>query len=221
MAICVRRLIEETQLFTGKRVAFVASNNMPVTNTTSLTTIGNLYDVLTILFTNAQSDLKKGKPDLRRVRPSDEKLDAYFAYAKELFVHLRKNIKELDEFFSASDTERVVKKYRGSHGGNALFRPIGLEILARIVARLTKDMSLAQAVKTAAQLPRNLNEEPYEWLMWDSNKNTILNGNKVTLREVLLYMVGKNAKNYSWATLLERYRRETGDDSVDLPEQLI
>ena len=221
MAICVRRLIEETPLFSDKRVAFVASNNMPVTNTTSLTTIGNLYDVLTILFTTAHSNLKKRKPDLQRVRPSDEKLDEYFAYAKELFVQLRKNVKELDEFFSAGDTERVVKKYRGSHGGNALFRPIGLEILARIISRLTKNMSLAQAVKTAAQLPRGLNEEPYEWLMWDSNKNTILNGHKVTLREVLLYMVGENAKNYSVATLLERYRRETGADSAELPKQLV
>jgi len=114
----------------------------------------------------------------------------------------------------------VVKKYRGSHGGNALFRPIGLEIFARIIARLTKDMSLAKAVKLAASLPRNLDEEPFEWLMWDSNKKTILNGHKVTLREVLLYIVGKNAKNYSEATLLDRYRRETGDDAAKLPEKI-
>ena len=44
--------------------------------------------------------------------------------------------------------------------------------------------------------------------MWDSNNKTILNGHKVTLREVLLYMIGKNARNYSEANLLERYRRE-------------
>ncbi|HHJ14339.1 MAG TPA: DGQHR domain-containing protein [Gammaproteobacteria bacterium] len=221
MAICVRRLIEDTDLFSGKRIAFVASNNMPVTNLSSLTTIGNLYDVLTILFTNAKSDLKKTKADLQRVRPSDETLDAYFAYAKELFIQLRKHFRELDEFFSAKDTEQVVKKYRGSHGGNALFRPIGLEIFTRIIARLTKDMSLAQAVKLAARLPRGLDEEPFEWLMWDSNKKTILNGHKVTLREVLLYMLGRNTKNYSEATLLERYRRETGNEDAELPDRIV
>ena len=221
MAICVRRLIEDTDLFSGKRVAFVASNNMPVTNLSSLTTIGNLYDVLTILFTNAKSDLKKTKADLQRVRPSDEILDEYFAYAKELFIQLRKHFRELDEFFSAKDTEQVAKKYRGSHGGNALFRPIGLEIFTRIIARLTKDMSLAQAVKLAARLPRNLDEEPFEWLMWDSNKKTILNGHKVTLREVLLYMLGRNAKNYSEATLLERYKRETGNEDAELPDKIV
>lgn len=221
MAICVRRLIEDTRLFSGTRVAFVATNNMPVANTTSLTTIGNLYDVLTILFTNAQSDLKKPKADLQRVRPSDEILDDYFVYAKQLFVRAGKHFKELNEFFSARDTEPIVKKYRGSHGGNALFRPIGLEIFVRIIARLTKEMSLAQAVKLAAKMPRDLTEEPFQWLMWDPKKKTILNGHKVTLRELLLYMVGRNARKYSAETLLERYRRETGQDQVELPDRLV
>ena len=56
--------------------------------------------------------------------------------------------------------------------------------------------------------------------MWDSNKKTILNGHKVTLREVLLYMIGKNAKNYSERRLLERYRRETGNDKAKLPDKI-
>ena len=221
MAICVRRLIEETELFCGKRIAFVASNNMPVGNTTSLTTIGNLYDVFTVLFTNARFDLQARKPDLQRVRPSDEKLDAYFEYAQRLFVQMGNNFEEIGEFFSTEDTLRVVKKYRGRHGGNALFRPIGLEIFARIIARLTNDMNLAKSIKLASRLPRSLNEEPFEWLMWDSNKKTILNGHKVTLREVLLYMLGKNARNYSEAKLLERYRRETGCNDAELPEKLV
>lgn len=221
MAICVRRLIEETEMFGGKRIAFVASNNMPVGNTTSLTTIGNLYDVFAVLFTNAQSSLQTEKFKLQRVRPTDEKLNAYFAYARRLFIQLRKNFEELDEFFSVQDTVPVVKKYRGSHGGNALFRPLGLEVFTRIISRLTKDMSLAQSVKLTARLPRDLNVEPFEGLMWDSNSKTILDGHKVTLREVLLYMLGKNARNYQEATLLERYRRETGRSTAELPEKLV
>jgi len=92
MAICVRQLIEQTELFAGNRIAFVANNNMSTANTTSLTTIANLYDVLTIA---------------------------------------------LDEFFGAKNTKLVVKEYRGSHGGHVLFRPIGLEIMTRVIARLT------------------------------------------------------------------------------------
>lgn len=221
MAICVRRLIEQTELFDDKRIAFVASNNMPTTNTTGLTTIGNLYDVLTILFTNSSSDLRKPKADLQRVRPDDTTLDRYFKFAESYFVELGKNYKALNEFFKAGNTESVVKKYRGNHGGHVLFRPIGLEILTRVVARLTKDMELEKAVKLAAQLPNDLNEEPYQRLMWEPNKKIMLNGHKVTIREVLLFMVGKNAKNYSEAKLLERYQRETGDDNAGLPKKII
>lgn len=220
MAICVRRLIEQTDLFAGNRIAFVASNNMPTANTTSLTTIANLYDVLTILFTNAQSDLKKQKADFQRVRPDDETLDKFFKFAESYFLQLRKNFKALDEFFSAKNTEPVVKKYRGNHGGHVLFRPIGLEIMTRVIARFTKDMSLARAAKLAAELPDNLNEEPFQRLMWEPNKKIMLNGHKVTIREILLYMVGMNAKNYTEATLLERYRRETGDDTAELPAKI-
>ena len=221
MAICVRRLIERTELFSGRNIAAVASNNMPASNTTSLTTIGNLYDVLTILFTNARSSLQARRPDLQRIRPSDEKLDEYFIFAQDLFTHLRGSFEELETFFSAQDTISVVQEYRGAHGGKALFRPLGLELFTRIIARLTKDMSLEKAVEMAALLPRNLDQPPLEWLMWDSNKNTIINGHKVTLREVLLYMLGKNAKNYSEGTLLERYRRDTGLESAELPKKLV
>ena len=221
MAICVRHLLEQTDLFARNRIAFVASNNMPTANTTSLTTIGNLYDVLTILFTRAQSDLKKQKTDLQRVRPDAQTLEKYFIYSRNYFIQLRKHYRALNEFFGASNTEPVVRKYRGNHGGHVLFRPIGLEIITRVVARFTRDMSISQAIKLAAKLPTSLNEEPYERLMWDPSRKTMLNGHKVTIREVLLYMVRKNAKNYSQATLLKRYQRETGSDAADLPGTII
>lgn len=219
MAICVRRLIETTPLFSGKRIAFVASNNMPKTNIQSLTTIGNLYDILTIFFTSSKHELKKAKSDLQRARPGDEELNLYFEYARTIFYELRKNFSELDEFFDAEATEKVVSRHRGSHGGNALYRPIGLEIFSRIISSLTKDNTLAKAVSLAARLPRNLSEAPYVGLMWEPNTATISNSHKVTLREILLYML--DASKYSDAKLLERYRRETGDDNICLPEKVV
>ena len=215
MAICVRRLIEETDLFSGNRIAFVASNNMPVTNVSSLTTIGNLYDILTILFTSTESSLKKPRGDLQRVRPDDDKLDLYFKFSKDFFAQLSENLDELNKFFAANNTVKVVKRHRGNHGGSALFRPIGLEIFTQIVGRLTKDMPLTDAIKLAAKLPRKLNEAPYEGLMWNVSTKTILNSHKVTLREILLYMVG--ASKMSAKDLVTRYRKEIGDQRAELP----
>lgn len=220
MAICVRKLIEETELFSGARIATVASNNMPVSNTTSLTTIGNLYDVLLILFTQSSWDLKGPKSDLSRARPDDKVLKRFFDYALGYFELLRENCAELRSFFAASDTESIVRKHRGSHGGKMTFRPIGLEILTRVVARLTKEMPLKEAVVLTAELPRDLTSPPYEGLMWEVGKKTISNAHKATLREVLLYMLGDYAK-WKQETLLERYRRETGEDTISLPKRVV
>lgn len=60
---------------------------------------------------------------------------------------------------------------------------------------------------------------PYVGLMWEPNTATISNSHKVTLREILLYML--DASKYSHAKLLERYRRETGDDNTCLPEKVV
>jgi len=216
MALSVRWLIEETKYFNGDRVAFVASNNMSSKNTKSLTTIGALYDVLEVLFSSATTDLKQSKADLKRARPVDDELHRYFDLAKRYFEGLAKQFKPLDEFFRAKETEAVVLKHRGGHGGNVLFRPIGLKIITEVVARLTKDMSLDDAIKTCGKLPGNLTDAPYEGLMWNSSTQRISNSSSVTLRELLLFMLGSS--KMSEKTLLERYRRETGDETIELPD---
>ena len=170
MAICVRRLIERTTLFRGERIAFVAGNNVPVRNTTSLTTIGNLYDVLGILFAESTHDLKLRKTFLQKLRPNEKELEGYFEYALHFFERLRNHVEELDEFFSASDTRHVVERFRGSHGGSAMFRPIGLDVFTRVIARLTTDKSLSQSIRAVSRLPRSLNEPPFEGLMVESDQ---------------------------------------------------
>ena len=215
MAICVRRLIEETVLFKGERIAFVASNNMPTSNSTSLTTIGSLYDLLKIIFTKTRFDLKTPKPKLQNERPSDKALNAYFKYAKEFFKLLEKHFFELGEFFASEDTKDTVLRYRGSHGGSALFRPIGLDIFVQIIAMLNSDYPLAKAVRLAAKLPHMLSEPPFAGLMWNTSTNTIVNSNRVILREVLLYMLGRS--KLSDDDLTERYRKAIGNGEASLP----
>jgi DNA sulfur modification protein DndB len=219
MAISIRWLIEEERFFTGDKLAFVASNNMPVANSVSLTTIGNLYDVLSILFSETKWEFRKKKSELQRVRPTDECLTSYFQLATEYFSCMEKYFSETREFFKVVDTRPVVTKYRGSHGGSAMFRPIGLEIFTRIIAKLTNSMSLAAAVKLAARLPRDLDKAPFAGLLWDLSNRTISSAHKVTLRQTLLYMIGHS--EVSVQKLTERYRRETGNENARLPKPVV
>lgn len=218
MAISVRWLIEETELFSGERIAFVATNNLPPKNEASLTTIGNLYDLLLSLFTNSESELKAKKEDLQRARPKDEDLKKYFNFSKRYFQLLRANFSELDEFFSATKTQPIVQKYRNKNGGSVLFRPLGLEIFTNVILTLNKKMSLKKAVEAASKLPRELNQEPFLGTLWDDKKKAIIRPNKVLLRNILLYML--DSSKLSSDELLEKYRTETGWDDISLPDKV-
>jgi DNA sulfur modification protein DndB len=218
MAICVRRLIEESDYFNDNRVAFVASNNMPINNLTSITTIGNLYDILRILFTQVSTDLKASSAELQRGRPSDDRLDAYFELSKNFFLLMKLNFQELNSYFNAKNTESVVTRHRGAQIGSVLFRPVGLETFAKVIATLSSSMPLDMAVKTASRLPRSLTSAPYRGLMWDPNNETMINAHSVTVREVLLHMLGKS--RFKEESLLARYRKALGDNKARLPKKM-
>lgn len=220
MAICVRRLVETSDLFSGKRLAFVASNNMPSSNTESLTTIGNLYDVLAILFTRSQWDLKRSKSILQRVRPRDSEVEEYFQYAASFFNALQNEFSEVGEFVEADDSSEIVRRYRGERGGKAVFRPLGLEAYANAVAILTEDLNLEDAVSKVAQLPRDLTEVPFEGVLWDSRRRIIVGGNKVLLRELLAHMLGASGRRMPKGELRDRYRLAVDNETAQLPGQI-
>ena len=217
MALAVRWLLDENEdMFGDEKIALVASNNMPPTNFSSLTTAVNLYHVLQVWYTKAQTPVRTTPKGLRS-RPDDDRLMAYYKAARGLFEELRAGFPEVDQFFSASNAEGVVRDYRGQHGGSVLFRPVGLEIFVRIIAQLSNEMDISASVSEAAKLPRMLSEAPYAEWMWDTRKGTVSRFNALTMREVLLHMLGRS--NLSESELLSRYRREVGDDSIRLPER--
>ena len=62
--LAINRLISIVALNENDVIGFVANENMLVRNTSSLTTIGDLYDILTILFVDIRSDLKEERAGL-------------------------------------------------------------------------------------------------------------------------------------------------------------
>ena len=217
MAIAVRWLIEENkEMFGDDRIAFVGSSNMPTNNFTSLTTIVSLYDILKTWYTKANTPFRTTLPKLRESRPDDEQLAEYFQLARNLFGELRRGFPELNEFFAASDTETIVRKYRNK---NALFRPVGLDIFVSIVARLTKEKDLSAAVAEAAKLPRSLDDPPFVRLMWNPHTQTIGRFAKNTLLELLMYMLGQSKRTN--AELLRLYQKDVGDNRLQLPKPVV
>ena len=164
MAIIVRRLVMGNPMFMEDRILNSTTNNIPPGNSSCLTTIGNLYDLLGIVFTKIYVISQKKRPadiknELTKVRLSDKNLDKHHQNARDYFTRLKNSFSPLSEFRTASDYSAIVKKHRNSAGGNILFRPIGLTIITEIISMLVKEHPLDRCFELVAKLPTNLTAE--------------------------------------------------------------
>ena len=194
MAITARRLVTENPMFMEDRILNNATDNVPQSNQTCLTTIGNLYDLLSILFTKVyviskKKSLNDRKDELTKVRQPDHILDEHYQNACDYFKRLTDSFLPLQEFVNASDNSTVVKKYRHSEGGSVLFRPIGLQIVTEIIAELVEEYPLSECFKMISKLPTDLTQTPYNGIIWDPTQRNMIPKGKTRVRNLLLYML--------------------------------
>jgi len=217
-AICTRSLVEDHKHFQGDRILYKANNNLPANDGKSLTTIGALYDAITIAL---EIKASKDKEPVPPFRPRDSRLKEYFRYTSQYFGLLAKSFRPLREYFEESDHARVVKNYRGRFGGHIMFRPVGLKIISEVIEQVSRKRSLKSSIQRASRLPQFLSELPYRDVLWDASRRKIMNKGAVLTRRLLLYQlrieqdVRKLAKDYAkhlgrqgnGLTLLQRLRR--------------
>lgn len=220
MAIIARRFIETNAKFSDKRILVTDSPGLPSTNFSHLTTIQNLYDVLTTLFSKVMQ--KKSIKELSFQRPSDDELDAYYKYAVKYFRLLSSAVPELGRFFAASNGASVVAINRHDAGGSILFRPVGLTMFALIAETLVKSMDLEEAIKLMGKLPRDLRKAPYRDLLWDPSSGTLNLKRQALVRRILLYMLGHAGRGVTAASLRTEISTATGGaaSKVQLPAKI-
>ena len=220
MAITVRSLVMENPMFMEDRILNNATDNIPKSNQTCLTTIGNLYDLLGILFTKVYIISKK-KDELTKIRQSDEILNKHYANACDYFEQLTNSLLPLQEFVNSGDDYSViVEKYRHSDGGSVLFRPMGLKILTEVVAVLSEKYLPSECFKMISKLPTDLTQTPYNGVIWDPSQKKIIGG-KTLARNLLLYMLDHPPKDVD--ELHEEYAQALGleTNEVELPKKVL
>jgi len=213
MAIIARRLVEEHDWFGEKRVSMATTNNLPINDKSCFTTIGNLYDILSILFVDIENI--ESIKELKTFRPSDETLDKCFNAAVKYFETLGSIIPELKMYFKSDNPESVIKAYRHEDGGSIYFRPLGLTIITEVVRSMKKE---GKNWKTLLpKLPRELNQTPFQGLLW-SDRSTIQPTGKVLTRELLEYIAGLPSKK----DLHTRYAKFLGSSvtKTNLPPKI-
>lgn len=213
MAIVVRRLVEGHPSFKSPRIAMHHTNNLGRDDGVALTTIGNLYDVMKILFL-AQTGAKK--KELEFNRPTDIELDKFYKVAVDYFEQLAVVEPTLNDYFMANDPAKICQKARHDSGGSIYFRPIGLTLMTE-VAMLLK-LKTPNWLEMLKRLPRSLDEMPFSGTIW-SHRGTIEPKHRVLCRDILLYMCDvKNPR--SEATLKQKLSEVIGKDTV-LPKQVM
>ena len=224
MAIVVRRLVSENPMFVENRILNNATNNVPTSNLTCLTTIGNLYDLLKILFAKIYVISHKNRPldienELTKMRLSDGILNTHYENACDYFKRLAEVFPSLTEFFDDSDYATIVRRYRHSEGGSVLFRPIGLTIITEIVSTLVKKCPLDECLALVAELPTDLTAEPYNGVIWHPTQKKLIRG-KTLVKNLLLYML--DAYDGAEYKLREDYGKalELETNKVKLPRKV-
>ena len=226
MAITVRSLVTKNQMFMEDRILNNATDNVPKSNQTCLTTIGNLYDLLGILFTKVyiiskKRTLKEKRDELTKIRQSDDILNQHYANACDYFQQITNSFSPLQEFVnSGNDYPVVVEKHRHLDGGSVLFRPMGLKILTEIMGILVEKYPHSECFKMISKLPTDLAQDPYNGVIWDPSQKKIIGG-RTLARNLLLYMLDHPSKDVD--KLHEDYAKALGveKNQVELPEKVL
>jgi DNA sulfur modification protein DndB len=216
-AIVTRRLIDEYPGLSREFVPLARTANIPVDNRSCVTTVIALYELVKTVSLTAGSRERKvleaGPPDWTRI-------DELYKTARSFWDALKLNVPAIKEVSASSPKEHLAQKYRTADGGHLLFRPAGLQAFAR-AARVMVDRGgeLDSAVAKLAGVPLQLNEKPWNGVLWNSSTKTMIVKHKKLAMNLFLHLTHNRPSPESF-NILERYREVLGDPQAKLPRAL-
>ncbi|BHH81982.1 DGQHR domain-containing protein [Desulforhopalus sp. 52FAK] len=184
MAITTRWLVENDSRFFEGRIKFKGGANISLEDG-CLTSIENLYDVITILFTKVYKigtvkQLTTGK------RPSDTLIKEYREYALQFFECLAENYQEIEKYYSDENFEKYATRQREK--GHLLFRPVGLKLFVNLISKF-EDKDIAERFSQIKGVPYNLYDKPYYGLLM-SEQGRMQDGNEAKVRNLIFHALG-------------------------------
>lgn len=173
----------------------------------NITSIITLYDVLeTVLREKA-----KTWNNFKKFRPNPSTVKQYYNRAVKFWDTMVEFFPPLKEFKETPPGKSIAAQYRSESGGNLLFRPVGLEIVATVIREATDQwMSEEEAIKSVSTISMELSDEPWVGLLWDKTNQRMLTtstNNKKVAKQLLFYRIGGDLRrmNTDDESLKEEY----------------
>ena len=217
LAIHYDGLKKETPKVDGKpakSLIHFAANQIPKVNRHSVTSIVTLHALVKKVFKPELDWLKK---EYSTNRPSDEDLKALYIKAVGIWESARQYVSSLDDVLGSNPEEERASKYRGEHGGQILFRPVGLQAFAGALGRLrSEDVDLETAIRSLCEVPMEISEPPWNYVVWNPNTKRMISQkqNIAVAEDIFLHMSGYEPKG-NRSDLRTRYNNLFDDPSTD------
>ena len=218
IAIVTRNLLEEHSLFTGKKVTKSKNKAIPNDDKIAFTSIITMYDCNLELLKMFRKTIKENEPNPER---DNKSLDKYLKFRpQERDLHLFENMcwdfwsdliecfPYLQHYIRDNSIEPALKFRNNIDGGNLLFRPVGLYPFIQAVIEIHKrtDYSNQQIFKRFVDFDFTISKRPFRQVMWNDFEKTMIMGNQVLTKLLLIYLFDKSLlKPFEVRNLKNRY----------------
>ncbi|WP_430410860.1 DNA sulfur modification protein DndB [Kordia sp.] len=199
VAIITRSLLENFELFKGRRIVDIKNKAIPRTNTDAITSIITLYQANILLakfYFQQKFDKKPTKKNFNeeflKFRPQVEVIRDFKSYIVNFWTSFENKLSVVQEYTN-TDTNMAMN-YRNNTGGNLIFRPVGLLPLISailVIKERENNLELEEIIEKFDSIDFTLNNTPWRGIMWNHIENKMIMNNSVITRLLLIYLYDK------------------------------
>lgn len=207
--INARKLFADFELFEQKKYIALNQKANIDPNAPEFTTILNLREVNKVLYSKVYKHLN--------YRPSDDVIDKLYKISHQFWFDAFNNIDEYKSVFI--DKTQKINNYINSDGGNLLFRPIGINIIAEAtISWLDERKTIDGFWDSFALIDKNLDGIHWKDILWDNAKKVIKKSSSKFQKEYTKYLLNlSHDSKYVYTEYNKLKGIERREDFIELP----
>lgn len=199
VAIVTRYLLEEYDLFMGKRIVYAQQKGIPGNNKDAITSIITLYQANVELFKafyfskNNKDLTKSGLVKYLKFRPAKNEIDSFQNFSINFWDAFKTKLSFIRDYLNKKNDP--VQDYRNSeNGGNLVFRPIGFLPLVKssLVIHRRTNQNFSEIFSNFNLLNFNLDVKPWLYVLWNPIEHKMQSNQDALMQLLLIYLYDKS-----------------------------